>query len=132
MRFSFSNIIFNQMKEYAFCRSLGARCISLFCLFFNAESGNEKNAAKLLHSLLYTHLHKLDLLSAVEMIDNLVVQENVQTALQSNSLTEMAPVHPSFLTFVTNALKSQVREPFDGFMSVIRMFSFFFFVVFFF
>lgn len=99
---------------------------SFLACFFNAESGNEKNAAKLLHSLLYTHLHKLDLLSAVEMIDNLVVQENVQTALQSNSLTEMPPVHPSFLTFVTNALKSQVREPFDGFMSVIRMFTFFF------
>ena len=73
-----------------------------------AETGNDAHAAKLLHSLLYTHLLKVDLLSAVEFIDSLVVQANVQSAIESHPLTETPPIQPSFMTFITNTLKSQV------------------------
>ena len=73
-----------------------------------AETGNDAHAAKLLHSLLYTHLLKVDLLSAVEFIDSLVVQANFQSAIESHPLTETPPIQPSFMTFITNTLKSQV------------------------
>ncbi|KAK7099790.1 ciliogenesis and planar polarity effector 1-like [Littorina saxatilis] len=76
------------------------------------ETGNDAHAAKLLHSLLYTHLLKVDLLSAVELIDSLVVEANVQSAIQTRPLTQTPPIQPSFMTFVTNTLKSQAfHEP---------------------
>ncbi|KAL8600713.1 hypothetical protein ACOMHN_057303 [Nucella lapillus] len=76
------------------------------------ETGNDAHAGKLLHSLLYTHLLKVDLLSAVELIDSLVVQANVQSAIHTHPLNQAPPIQPSFMTFVTNTLKSQAfHEP---------------------
>ncbi|XP_076463357.1 uncharacterized protein LOC143295514 isoform X2 [Babylonia areolata] len=76
------------------------------------ETGNDAHAGKLLHSLLYTHLLKADLLSAVELIDSLVVQANVQSAIETHPLNQTPPIQPSFMTFVTNTLKSQAfQEP---------------------
>ena len=83
-------------------------CVSLHSDACVAETGNDAHAAKLLHSLLYTHLLKVDLLSAVEFIDSLVVQANVQSAIESHPLTQTPPIQPSFMTFITNTLKSQV------------------------
>ena len=81
-------------------------CVSLHSDGCVAETGNDAHAAKLLHSLLYTHLLKVDLLSAVEFIDSLVVQANVQSAIESHPLTQTPPIQPSFMTFITNTFKS--------------------------
>lgn len=46
----------------------------------------------------------------MEFIDNLVVKADVESALSTHSLTDTPPIQPSFMTFVTNTLKSQVRK----------------------
>lgn len=78
------------------------------------ENDGVQHAAKVYHSILYTHILKRELDRAVDFVDSLVVQSNVHSKDSSGQFDQNKD-KLSLMTIVTNTLKTQViRKMIDG------------------
>ena len=83
--------------------------ISLVFKMYPAEQNHPK-AAKLMHSLLYTHLIRGELLTAIDFVDHLVLRANVPASVDVDHLSVTASLESRLpvMTLVTDTLKPLV------------------------